>query len=70
MRFDIDAFLSAVDRRQARRFLPDPLPPTGFAELDEARYELAERERMDRLEVHAEMKGNDCAQESRDELRV
>ncbi len=28
--FDTEAFFSAIDRRQARRFLPDPLPVTGF----------------------------------------
>jgi hypothetical protein len=27
---DVDDFLRAVDRRAARRFLPEPLPPTGW----------------------------------------
>jgi hypothetical protein len=40
--FDVDAFLKAVDRRQARRFLPDPLPPTGFGDLDQAHREAPE----------------------------
>lgn len=34
---DFQNFIRLIDRRGARRFLPDPLPPTGFGGLGEVR---------------------------------
>ncbi len=44
---DIDAFFEALERRQARRFLADPLPITGWDGLTERRGQKPEVVQID-----------------------
>jgi hypothetical protein len=51
--FDTEEFFRAIDRRQARRFSAEPIPPTGFGDLTERSAQSPEAADLDRAHQSA-----------------